>query len=90
MLFVSAEYNKQSSQELEKWAALCRLCGSYSSVNKLNTRYTPNKHHPDNLHIELINLQCDSVLNRKFLKQIWKNFTSTGRKKSFLCSDPLG
>jgi hypothetical protein len=45
---------------------------------------------PENLQMELINLQCDTNLNQKFSKQICKTFIPTCQKKSFLCLDPLG
>jgi hypothetical protein len=45
---------------------------------------------PENLQMELINLQCDTNLNQKFLKQNCKIFILTCQKKHFLHSGLLG
>jgi hypothetical protein len=45
---------------------------------------------PENLQMELINLQCDTNLNQKFLKQNCKIFILTCQNKYFLYSGLLG
>jgi hypothetical protein len=45
---------------------------------------------PENLQIELINMQCDTILNQHFPKQNCKIFILTCQKKNFLCSGLLG
>jgi hypothetical protein len=45
---------------------------------------------PENLQMELINLQCDTNLNQSFLKQNCKIFILTCQNKYFLYSGLLG
>jgi hypothetical protein len=45
---------------------------------------------PENLQIELINLQRDTNLNQKFSETNLLDFHSCLPKEKFLCSDPLG
>jgi hypothetical protein len=48
------------------------------------------KNAPENLQMELINLQCDTYLTQKFSETDLQDFYSYLPKESFLCLDPLG
>jgi hypothetical protein len=45
---------------------------------------------PENLQMELINLQCDTNLNKKYSETKCKIFILTCQKKNFLYSGLLG